>query len=213
MPLLTLYIDTSANQLLTSLNNPTVLNTLDVPLFAGDSGLILQVYLLTPLQTTNPSQFNYEILSTAGLALEAYLDNGELGADNVIYTQQVAFSTDPNNQYFYGSFPLNTAGILGLFTTNTSATATLHIGYLQGGNTTTVLYDGVTLLPGISSQLGPLPAGLTALSQQGGDQRYVPLVGIAGQSRTMVSPNGKILMERAVDNGDGTATVQWDAVN
>ena len=76
------------------------------------------------------------------------------------------------------------------------------------------VYDGKTQLCAVpAAQSGNIFLGDPVVALGGTDAYGVPLVGIAGQSRTMVSPNGKILMERAVDNGDGTATVQWDAVN
>lgn len=207
---------------MTSLNNASVLSSIGTPLFGGDGGLILQVYLLVPTQTSNPSVFNYTIVPTTGLSLEAFLTNGVFGSGIQIYTQQVNFSTDINNQYFYASFPLNTAngwngggsiGVLGLLDDKEGATATLQIGFLQNGLTTSEIYLPVNLIPGIPTATTSVPAGLTALSLQAADNRYVQLAQPAGQGRTMTSPLGVTLMERCVDNGDGTARIEWSPVS
>lgn len=218
--LLTLYINTAANQLLSSLNNPVVVNSVSTPLFSGDSGLIVQLYFLVPTQTTNPSTFNYVIdPNSSGYSPEMFLTNGIFGSGILIYTQQVTWTYSPTGGYFYAVFPLNTQngwngmgsiGVDGLMDGKTGTQATLQVGYLTGGSQSSTLYLGMSLLPGIPNAVGAVPGGLTPLSQQAADQRYVLQVGKPGQGFILVSAAGVRMMIHAVDTGPGTAQLQAD---
>ena len=112
MPQFTLYIDTTSNQLLYALNSARIVDPGTLPLFYPDT-LQLQVYLMTRLQTIDPSVFQYAIISTAGLSLLMEVTNGKATGDagRLVYTSQYVWSTDASNQYFYANLPLNTAAI------------------------------------------------------------------------------------------------------
>ena len=209
--LLSLYINTAANQLITSLSNPAVASPAALPFFVGDT-IALQVYLLTPLQVSNPSTFPFSNVSTAGLNLELFLDQGEYDS-GIIYTQQVNWLTDPNNQYFYATLALNTAALQTLIGTNTSATCFLHIGFTSAQGDTTVLLQPITVQAGIPNNAVAVPAGLTPLSLEAAKGIFVQVVGPAGAGIILTSPDGKEIMLRAVDNGDGTASFHADPIN
>jgi hypothetical protein len=209
-----LYIDTSVvnGQLLSGLNDDSILPLSGIPLYVGDAGLVLQIYLMTPLQIKNPSNpSNYSIIPTTGLTLEVFLDNGEFNTD-VIYTQQVNWQTDEDNQFFYAFFPMNTAALETLLGSQTSATCYLHIGYLQNGLPTTVFLQQISVSCGIPNALAVVPAPLTPLSVQAADQRYVPMTGAPGEGFILTSPNGVQKMIHLVDVGAGDAQLQADPV-
>jgi len=214
---LPLYIDTSKNQLLTSLNNATPVNALNVPLFIGDT-ILVQVFLLAPLQVQNPSQFNYSNIGTAGKALMLFLDNGQIeqSPSYTVYTQLVNWNTDPNNQYFYGVLSLNTAALKTLIGSATTTTCYLHIGYVDANGNTTDLLLPITLLAGIPNAVNDVPAGLTPLSVEAANQIYVRADGNPnnpGASFVLISPLGKKILIQAVDNGDGTARFDASPIN
>lgn len=207
---LTLYIDVARNRLVSALNASTLIDPLSLPLFVGDK-LQLQVYLMTPLQTQQPSIPQYSIVSTLGLALGLYLTNGQdsNAVGYVAYTWQVAWNTDPNNTYFYATLDLTQAALVTLLGSNTSASCYLVVGYVQGGVDTTVFYKPVTVQPGLPNAVGPPLAGLTPLSAEAAAQMFVPINGgAAGQSFIMLTPLGKRLLIQAVDNADGTISFQ-----
>jgi hypothetical protein len=181
-----------------------------LPLFVGDT-LQVRIYLCTPLQVVLPSQWNYQIIGTAGLALQAFVTNGldSAAAGYLVYTQQITWQTDVNNQYFFANLALNTAALNTLLGNATSAPATLVIGYIQGGVDTTVLYQAVTFKPGLPNASLVLPPGLTALSTQAAAQEYVPINGgTPGQGFFLLTPTGKKLYLQASDDGNGGVTFQ-----
>lgn len=208
MPVLNLFIDTSSNQLVSGTTNAAIVNAASLPLFYGDS-ITLQIWLLQPAPVySGAGGAAYQVIPTNGISLQLYLDDGTIGGTT--YTQQVAFATDPNNQYFIGSLPLNTAPMLTLMTGKTTATVALKVGYLQnGGLQTTVLSTSVNINVGLPQNQLVVPPGLTPLAAETANQTYVPIRGVAGGAIQVVSPAGIILTLHAVDNGDGTASPQW----
>lgn len=214
---LSLYINTASNNLLSSLTGSAAVAPQSLPFFCGDV-IQLQVYLMEPLQTTQPSVPQYSIINTAGLALEMYITNGldSNSPDYIAYTWQVTWSTDPNNQYFYANLDLTQEALVTLLANSTNATAYLVVGYVAGGYDTTVLYVTITLQPGIPNAVGPLPAGLTPLSVQAAAGMFVPISGVPpipgggpnGAGFFLTSPNGHKLYVCAVDNADGSGPAQ-----
>lgn len=204
--LTTLYIDVSTGNLLTALNNPTVVNPSTIPWPVGDTRL-MQVYLLSPLQVQNPSINNYEIVSTAGKQFELFFDNGELSTSEgyEAYTQLINWNTDPNNQFFYGVLSLNTAALDTLLGIKTTAGCYLRSGYVDANGDTTVLSAQINVFPGIPNAVNVVPAGLTPLSLEAAKQIFVQVNGAAGAGFILQSPLGKHILLQAVDNGDGTA--------
>lgn len=208
---LDLYIDTTDNAFIGGLNTTANVNPFDLPLFYGDT-ISLRIYLMDKLQTTNPSIFPYEILGTAGLQLFLYLDDGLVAG--TIYTQQITWSTDANNQYFYANLALNTAALATLLGSATSRECYLKIGYVQGGLQTTVISRQVQIGVGIPSVALVVPPGQTPLSAEVAAATFFPLTPVAGQPLFIMSPAGKIFMMRAVDNADGTASPEgWTQIN
>lgn len=217
---LTLYIDTSSNRLLSSLNTSSSVQPSSLPFFVGDT-LQLQIYLMVPLQTFTPSVPNYAIIPTAGLTLELFLTNGlDSGAVGYAqYTQQIVWNTDPNNQYFYANLALNTPALVALLANNTSAKATLVVGYVQNGTDTTVLYQPITVQPGIPTGNLVVPPGLTPLSLEAASGLFVPKAGVPpnaplafGAGFILTTPLGVKLFIHAIDDGQGGATFQADSI-
>jgi hypothetical protein len=209
---LNLFIDTTSNGLIAGLNAPVSVNPSSLPFFYGDT-LGLQVYLLNTTSTTLAGSNPYTVINTAGLQLFAYLDNGLAGVNNVIYTQQISWATDPTNSYFYSTLSLNTAALQTLLGTATSANCYLQIGYVQNGLQTTVLSIPVTIAVGIPSTNLVVPAGLIPLSVQVAQAMFVPIAGQAGNGFYLISPLGKKLLISAIDNPDGTASLQASPAN
>lgn len=213
----TLYIDTYRNKLISGLNNSTIVDPSSLPLFAGDT-LSLNVYLLAPLQIQNPSQFNYEIVSTAGLQLFVYLDDGTIEpVPENIYTQQIAWNTDPDNQYFWANVPLNTENLSDLLNSGENggqqAQCWLKIGYIQNGLQTTVFSSRVTVMAGLPEVELVVPPGLTPLSAEVANATYWTNQPVAGRPLIFMTPKGKLIAYQPIDNDDGTGDVQIVKLN
>ena len=210
---LTLYINTRANSLIAGQSSTQSVDASSLPLFFGDT-LSLVIYLLQlPLgyNATDPSNSKLQTVSTAGLQLYLYLDDGTTGG--TIYTQQILWQTDPTGSYFYANLVLNTEALQTLLGSQTSATCWLKIGYVQNGLQTTVLSKQVTVGVGLPTVALVAPAGQTPLSAEVASATYVSLQPVAGRPIYLESPNGKIFALVAVDNPDGTASVQASQVN
>ncbi len=195
-----LYIDATDNQLIAGLNSATPVPASSLPFFYGDT-LPLRVYLFNKLPDALPSDFPFEIIPTNGLSFFVYLDDGK--PSPTIYTQQITWATDPNNQYWYANLALNTAALATLIGTSTSASCWLKIGYVQDGLQTTVYSQQVTIGVGIPVASLTTPPGLTALSVEVANATYVPLQPVAGQAIWLMSPLGKKIALMAVDDADG----------
>ena len=214
MSQLALYIDTTANQLITALNSTRTVDVSTLPLFFPDT-IQLQVYLMTKLQTVNPNVFPYQIISTAGLGLLLELSDGKADNDRTVYASQYVWNTDATNAYFYANLQLNTAGIKSLVQTTepASATAWLKIAYVQNGFQTDVFSRSVPINIGVGTALVVPVLNQTVLTAQVAAQTYFPLQPVSGQSVFLKSPNGKIIMLSAVDQPDGTAQFQASPIN
>ncbi len=176
---------------------------------------------MRPLQVFTPSVPNYAIIPTVGLTLELYLTNGldSEAAHYAQYTQQVVWNTDPNNQYFYANLALNTQALIDLLAENTSAKAYLVIGYVQAGADTTVLYQPITVQPGVPTSNLVVPPGLTPLSMEAASGLFVPIAGVPpnapaafGGGFILTSPLGKKLFIHADDDGAGGVVYKADPI-
>jgi hypothetical protein len=214
MPNLTLFVNTSNKTLVAGQSSVQTIDPLSLPLFCNDTPTI-NVYLLqVPLNynANDPSRSTLQTISTAGLALQMYLDDGKANGAN-IYTQQLAFTADPGG-FWTGRLPLNTAALIALLGTSTSAQAYLKIGILDAnGYPITYFAKPVTILAGMPTGAVAVPAGLTPLSVEVANQMFVPKQPVAGQPIYLESGAGKILAMQALDNGDGTASFHADPVN
>lgn len=204
MPNLTLYISTTENALLAGQNVSSRIDPNSLPLYFGDT-LTLNIWLLARQSNVNP--VSYAIVPTNGLQLFVYIDDGKVGG--TIYTSQIVWTSDPNNQFFFANLPLNTTNLQTLLGSSPTATAFLKIGYVVGGLQTTVLSQSVTIGVGLpSAAVGQPPAGQTALSVEIANNTYFPIKPVNGQALYLATPNGKIIAVIAVDNPDGTASLQ-----
>lgn len=217
---LTLYIDTSSNRLLSSLNTSSSVQPSSLPFFVGDT-LQLQIYLMKPLQTFTPSVPGYQIIPTLGITLELFITNGldSSSPDYQQYTQQIDWATDPNNQYFYAGLSLNTPDLVALIGNSTSAKAYLVIGNVVPLNDTTYLYQPITLQPGVPTTNLVVPPGLTPLSLEAAVGLFVPQSGVPanaplafGGGFILTSPTGLKLFCYAKDDGQGGVTLQSDQI-
>jgi hypothetical protein len=205
---LTLFISVSENALLTGLQESAQIDAQSLPLFYGDT-LALKVYLLNKLESKTLADFPYEKLSTSGLAFFLYLTDGK--ASPTIYTQQIVWQTDANGLYFYANLALNTAALASLLGTATQASCWLKAGFTQAGLPITVLSKQVNISAGMPGASLDVPAGLTPLSVEVANATYAPLIGCTGIQ--FISPSGKIILARAVDNPDGTASFEQSPIN
>lgn len=206
---MTLYIDTTSNRLLTNLNLNAQLQPQSLPFFYGDT-LPVRVYLLQRLTNAvvGPTNSQFSIIPTTGLALSFYLTNGIAGG--TIYTNQVMWAMDANQQYFYADVPMNTAGLLALVAAAgvNAASAYLQIGYTDGAEPVSVLNQVVRVGVGVPPAAIVIPPGFDALSVQVANATYVPIAGIAGMPIYLISPSGKKIALMAVDDGDGGVSFQ-----
>lgn len=209
-----LFVDVSSNHLLVGNGANQFLQPQSLPFYYGDT-LPIQVYLVTRLTTPNPSPttWQYQIVSTAGLSLQLYLTDGLAGGTT--YTNQLAWATDPNNQYFYANLAMNTAGILALVTAaqNAPAKAYLQIGYTDSGVPVSVQKQLININVGIPPAGIVIPAGFNALSVEVANATYFPLQPVAGLSLQLKSPNGKIFVLQVVDQPDGSALFAASPIN
>lgn len=204
-----LYIDTTTNTLIQSSQNQAIVSASNLPLFFGDT-IAMTVQLFTRITNAAANVFPFQILSTAGLQLFLYLDDGTIAG--TIYTQQITWTADPTNSFFSANLALNTAALQALVTATqpSGANCYLKIGYVQGGVQTTVLSQQVTINVGLpSSAVAPVAPGQTALSTQIAAATYVPINGgNPGQTMTLISPAGHKIELACVDNPDGSHSFQ-----
>ena len=192
------------------LNRSAVLDPLSIPFYYGDT-INLIVYLLTPNPVADPQSPKFSIIPTTGVQLFLYLDDGTIGG--TIYTQQIAWSTDANSQYFFATLPINTAALQALMGSTQQQTVSIKIGYVAGGQTTTVFSQQIQIRVGLPNVALAVAPGLTALSQEVAKATYFPIFPQAGLSLLLMSPNGKQIAISVVDNPDGTASLQQSLLN
>jgi len=208
--MLTLYLDITTSTLFSSLSGGTVVTPTAIPLFFGDT-VAMEIYLIEPVSTAVPGQNKYKILPTNGLSLVLYLDCGL--ENSSIYTQQVNWQTDPNNQYFFANLALNTQKLSALLAGKVQTNCYLKIGIVNNNLPTTVYAGQVTIKAGLPTNNLVVPAGQTPLSQEVAAQEFYPIAGRAGLGYMLISPLGKKIFVSAIDNPDGTASVQEAPVN
>jgi hypothetical protein len=203
---LNLYVNTSIGTLLTSLSNWQGVNAMMLPFFYGDDYLPLNVFLMEP-----DGNGGYIPTPTSGISLEVALAQGTVGGTQ--YTVNAAWTADSTGTYFQGNLPMATAALQALLGGATSAPAWLQISQTIEGYRNTVLALQTSIGVGIASGGLVAPQGYIPLSVQAAQQMFFPIIGAAGEALTVTSPSGKMLQLRAVDNPDGTATAQWNAIN
>lgn len=181
-------------------------------LFGGQ--LPLNIYLLEQIQDPPPGTFPYNIAPTTGLQLFFYLTSGAIGG--TIYTQQINWDTDPNNQYFTANLPMNTANLetllAGVMGAN-YAGGVMQIAYVQNGLQCPICSFPVQIGVGTPIIDLEVPAGLTPLSAEVANATYVPKQPVAGQGITLESVQGKLIELVYLDNPDGSATLQFNKLN
>jgi hypothetical protein len=212
---LNLNVVTTANALIAGNGNSTGVAPSSLPLFCPDTGTVLNVYLWTPIiPAPAGGVFPYVPVSTAGITLYFYLNDGTV--NGTIYASCISFTpvTDATGTYFTGSLALNTAALEALFAGGEdSVTVTMMIGYVFAGLQATIFNGEVQVTAGIPTNVvAPVPAGETALSQQQAANTYVPIEGPAGQPIVLTSKNGKQWVLQVVDNADGTSKFQASPV-
>ncbi len=207
---LTLYVDTTSNDLISGLNRSDTVDPQKIPFYYGDT-INLKIYLFDKVQTSSPNDFTPLIIPTTGLQLFLYLDDGIV--NGTVYTQQITWSTDANEQYFYASLALNTVALQTLLGATTGKQCYMKIGYIQDGLQTTVFSQLVNIGVGIPNTTLVVPAGLTPLSAEVANATYYPLQPVAGLPLYIESPLGKILVLRAVDQPDGSALLEATPIN
>jgi hypothetical protein len=211
---ISLFINTTNNSLIGGLSNSAVVQPGQIPLFYGDT-VTMNIYLLAALQGTNlaPGTFPFSQISTAGLTLYMFLDNGVVSP--TIYTQQISWTPDPTGTFWTANVSLLTAALTALLGAGTNASAWLQIGYIQNGLPTTVFSKQVNVQVGMPTANAPtVPAGQTALSLETARGLFVPINGLpAGQPFFQTSPAGHTFIYQIVDNPDGTASVQVSQIN
>jgi hypothetical protein len=209
MPQLNLFIDTTVQggQLLASQTSSSPINAASLPFQYGDT-ISLQVYLLTRIANPNGPGTILSGISTVGISLQVYLCDT---LSSTVYTQQIVWTTDPNNSYFIGNLALNTTGLLELLGGGASpmlasAQCQLKINYVQNGLPTTVYNQTVTVGVGSPNAAQSVPAGLTPLSVQVAQSLFLPKQPVNGQGIILASNAGKQFILQIVDNPDGTAS-------
>lgn len=210
---LKLFINTSNNTLLAGQSSTQSVDPSSLPLFFGDT-LQLTIYLLelpAGYSAADPASSTLETVDIAGLQLFLYLTHGEIDGD--IYAQQIAFTPDLVNNCFTGNLALNTAALDTLLGAATSAQCWLKIGYVQGGLQTTVFSKTVTIGVGLPAEALVVPPGQTPLSAEVANATYLTQAPVAGRPIYLESANGKIIALLAVDNPDGTASLQASPMN
>jgi hypothetical protein len=214
---LRLFINTTNNQLVAGQTSTQIVPASTLPIFCNDT-LDLIVYLLQiPIgyNAQNPAASTFETLSTSGLTLFAYLNNGLLSTAGgyVAYASCLSFTADATNTYFSGSMSLNTAALQTLLGSGTQSSAFLMLGISHASGQTTVFNQQVTVRAGAPiGSVVPIP-GFTALSLEVAKGLFYPQQPIAGLPLFIESPAGKIFAVIAVDMPDGTASPQFSRIN
>lgn len=207
MAQLSLYPSTSGNFFIAGLNSQKIVDPLSF-LLSYPTTLALQVYLMQPVQFTDPSTFPYSALNTAGLGLLLELTDGQVDTARTVYTQQVSWTPDPTGSFLYANLALNTPAIKALLQASAPnpSTVYLKIAYVQNGLQFDVITKQVQLNIGVGTAALVVPPGLTPLSVEQGNQMYVGRQPIPGDAVYLASAAGKIISLQAVDNPDGSAS-------
>ncbi len=214
MAQLTLFINISNNTLVAGLASTQPVDPLSLPFFYGDT-LNLKIYLLqTPpgYNAQDPSNSQLQVVPIAGLTLYLYLDNGVI-VGQTIYADQVAFTPDYVNNCWTGQLALNTAQLQTLLGASTSQQCWLKVGYVQNGLQTTVLSRQINVGVGLPVGALAIIPGLTPLSLEVARTLFFPINPVAGMPLYLESQAGKIIGLEAVDQPDGSADFEANAVN
>lgn len=212
MNALNLFVDTTTGTgLISGLNSPRPVDPFTLPFLVGGY-LPLNIYLMNKTETTLSSYNPYIVIPNYGLTLVVYINDGTF--NGVQYTMQVSFTQDPGGQFFSASLAMNTAGLEALLATATTAQPWLMIAYFdQAGNFVPCLTVEINIIPGAPVATTSVPPGLTPLSLEQADGRYLQVSGPPGQGFVLTSPLGKQFLMRVVDLPGGGAEWQMNPIN
>jgi len=213
MATLNIFNQTTNNSLVSSAISQTQVVPSSLPFFCPDT-LKINWYLLT-LSLNSLNQAIVSPVPTAGLSFYVYITDGSL--NGTIYTQQITWVADASGLFWSAYLSLNTSAIINAIEALGSGAAQaaglncfIEAGYIDAtGNQTTTYSPPITIKPGLpSGAVAPSPAGQTSLSTQVAAQTYMPQIPVAGLPLLLKTANGKIIQLLAVDNPDGTASLQ-----
>jgi len=211
MSVIYLFVNIAANQILASATASTVIDPGTLPLYYGDTPTI-QLQFIQP--TSSGITPTLAIVPIAGLSPALYLDDGTVAGGATPYTQQLAWTPDPNGgQFWTAPLPLNTVAIQTLLGTSTSVEAWIKLGYTSGGYPTTVLSQKVNIRVGLPVGALVTPPGQTPISLETARALFLPQTPVPGQPLPFASPTGHVFLLLAVDNADGTQTYQVSQLN
>lgn len=212
-----LYVDTYSGKSVTSELDSTPAN---LPRFIQGDTFNMRVYLLArtknwPLgDNSDPANKKppYLIINNSTLTLKAALGVKDGLPASTLYTQQFSWSKDANNQYFYSTFPMNTAAIATLIGANPSANAWFELEITDAGLPWTVLQENITVqaevidtntaltVPAGQTAMGAEEARATFLSRKISGPIYLEDINNPGQYIALYNENGSL----KVDNVGGT---------
>lgn len=159
-----LYVDTDANQLVTSEANSSPAPF--PPLIQGDT-ISLRIFLLARTKGFDFTPPIYTILDISNMSCRVGLGPKDGLAGSVLYTQQFTWLKDSVNQCFYGDLPLNTTGIAQRIGSSENSDVWFEIEITQNGFPWTVLQRKIPVQAEvIESNAITTPPGLTALSAE-----------------------------------------------
>ena len=198
MSQLSLYLDVTTNTLFSGLTGGFAIPSTSLPFFYGDT-LPLRIYLIQPIDNAITGSAQYEIIPTINNTLQLYLDGGSEGS--TIYTQQLAWSSDPASEYFYANLALNTAGLKALLSNKLKIQCYLRLLIISNGLPRTVYLNPINIQPGGIPPVNlVVPVGQTPISLEVAKTLFVPIQGLPGEGFFMTSPDGTKKVFIQLDN-------------
>jgi hypothetical protein len=193
-----LYIDAGQCK---AVAGPSDSSIVALPRFSQGDTLAMRIWLLAPTATDRlATPFTY--IPTTGLTLQVAL-GAKVGNSTTYYTQQFSWtaSPEPENPYWSGALPINTAEITSLIGSAASALAWFEIKYVSGGLPTTVLCEQITIHAGVIKSGGvTVPNPLTPLSAEAANATFLTRT-IEGQITLRNAATGKEILLYVDDDG------------
>jgi hypothetical protein len=115
-----------------------------LPRFVQGDSPTLRIWPLKRTATFNAGIVPYSYLGTAGATFEVAIGT-RVGNASTIYTEQLVWTSDANNQSVSAALPLNLPAIDTLIGTNSSGSAWFEVKYLSNGFPTTILDKQIDL--------------------------------------------------------------------